>query len=86
MYNTLEEFYKAKYDEANEERFKYLRATSQMTGYLWTLAIHDDSMPTKARVRMLNRLIELWHELDPASETTNEWTLKWQEKIKELNK
>jgi hypothetical protein len=81
----MEEFYKAKYDEANDERFKYLRATSQMTGYFSTLAIHDDSMPTKARVRMLNRLIELWHELDPASEMTNKWTLEWQNKIKELS-
>jgi hypothetical protein len=86
MYNTLEEFYKAKYDEANEERFKYLRAASHMTGYFGTLAMHDDTMPAKARVRMLNRLIELWHELDPASEMTNKWTLEWQNKIKEISK
>ena len=86
MYDTLEDFYKAKYDEANTERWKYLRATSQMTGYFAALALYDDNMPNNARVRVLERLIELWHELDPASETTNEWTLKWQEKIKELRK
>ena len=86
MYDTLEDFYKAKYDEANTERWKYLRATSQMTGYFAALALYDDNMPNNARVRVLERLIELWHELDPASETTNEWTLKWQEKIKELRR
>ena len=86
MYDTLEDFYKAKYDEANTERWKYLRATSQMTGYFAALALYDNNMPNNARVRVLERLIELWHELDPASETTNEWTLKWQEKIKELQK
>ena len=83
---TMEEFYKAKYDEANDERWKYLRATSQMTGYFAALALYDNNMPNNACIRMLERLIELWHELDPASETTNEWTLKWQEKIKELQK
>ena len=77
MYDTLEDFYKAKYDEANTERWKYLRATSQMTGYFAALALYDNNMPNNARVRVLERLIELWHELDPASETTNEWTLKW---------
>jgi hypothetical protein len=82
---TMEEFYKTRLTEANEERFKYLRATASLTGYFGTLAIHDDTMPVKARVRMLNRLIELWHELDPASETTNEWTLEWQNKIKEIS-
>ena len=86
MYDTLEDFYKAKYDEANTERWKYLRATSQMTGYFAALALYDNNMPNNARIRVLERLIELWHELDPASETTNEWTLKWQEKIKELRK
>jgi len=34
---------------------------------------------------MLERLIELWHELDPASEMTNKWTLEWQNKIKEIS-
>jgi hypothetical protein len=85
MFDTMEEFYKAKYTEANDERFKYLRAVSQMTGYFSTLAIHDNTMPVKARVRMLERLIELWHELDPASEMTNKWTLEWQNKIKEIS-
>ena len=86
MYDTMEQYWKKNYTEANDERFKYLRAVSQMTGYFATLAIHDDTMPVKARVRMLNRLIELWHELDPASETTNQWTLEWQNKIKEISK
>jgi len=86
MYDTMEQFWEAKYTEANDERWKYLRATSQMTGYFAALALYDDNMPNNARIRMLERLIELWHELDPASETTNEWTLKWQEKIKELRK
>ena len=85
MYDTMEEFYKAKYDEANEERFKYLRATSQLTGYFSTLAKYSSGMPAKERIRVFERLIELWIDTDPDSSLTQEWIKSWEEEIKKLS-
>lgn len=86
MYDTLEEFYKAKYTEANDDRFRYLRALSEMTGYLGIMAKYSSDVSVKERIRIFERLIELWEKVDPDSETTYEWVKGWKKEIEELSK
>lgn len=86
MYNTLEEFYKVKYNEANTDRFKYLKALAEMTGYLSIMARFSSGVHVKERIRIFEHLIKLWIKVDPDSETTHEWVKGWEKEIQELSK
>lgn len=85
MFDTMEEFYKAKYTEANDERFKYLSLASQMTGYFSALARYNSSIPKSERIKMFNRLIEMWEKLDADSRITQDWIAEWKKEIQDLS-
>jgi len=85
MYNTMEEYWKNKYNEAEKERYNYLSVASRMVGYFGTIAKYDDAVPKQVKVRMLEALIKFWNDADPDSRITQEWTKEWEKDIKEIS-
>ena len=86
MYDTMEQFWKAKYQEANEERYNYLLLASKMTGYYGSLAKWDNSIPKHTKIRMLQGLIDMWNNIDSTSEMTQDWIAGWKKDIEEISK
>ncbi len=84
--NTMEQFWKAKYQEANEERYNYLMLASKMTGYYGSLAKWDSSIPKHTKIRMLQGLIDMWNNLFPNELLTQEWITGWKKDIENLSK
>jgi len=82
----MEQFWKAKYQEANEERYNYLMLASKMTGYYGSLAKWDSSIPKHTKIRMLQGLIDMWNNIDSTSEMTQDWIAGWKKEIETLSK
>ena len=85
MYDTMEEFWKAKYQEANEERYNYITLASRLTGYYGSLAKWDDSIPKHTKIRMLQNLIDMWSNISPNDSLTREWIEGWKKDIEKLS-
>ena len=86
MYDTMEQFWKAKYQEANEERYNYLLLASKMTGYYGSLAKQDNSIPKHTKIRMLQGLIDMWNDINSNPELTQSWIKDWKKEIETLSK
>ncbi len=83
---TMEQFWKDKYTETDKERYNYLSMASKMTGYFTAMAKYNSSIPKQGRIRMLKYVIELWNDVNPNSELTQEWIAGWEKEIENLSK
>jgi hypothetical protein len=57
---------------------------ARMTGYFGSMAESNEGIPTSARIRMIQMLIQEWNKIDPESETTKKWVAEWEEIIEKL--
>jgi len=85
MNDTLVQFWKDKYNEADKGRSEYISLAARMTGYFSALAKYSIDMPKQERIRMLEQLIKLWNDVDPDSKLTQEWITNWEKEIKEIS-
>jgi len=83
---TMEQFWKDKYTETDKERYNYLSMASKMTGYYGSLAKYDPSIPKHVKIRMLQGLIDMWNDVNPNSDLTQEWIKDWSKEIENLSK
>lgn len=85
--NTMEQFWKKRYTETDKQRYNYLSLAAKMTGYYGAIAKYDSTIPKRARIRMLEGLINMWNEVeDSDSELTQEWIEGWKKEIENLSK
>ena len=85
MYDTMEEYWKVRCQEANEERYNYMTVASRLTGYYGALAKYDESIPSQVRIRMLQNLIETWEKMFPDNSLTQEWIENWKKDIEKIS-
>ena len=55
---------------------------ARISGHIEGTALYDDSVPVKAKLRLLQMMIDEFKKLDPESE----WIEKWEELKKEISK
>ena len=85
MYDTMEEYWKARCQEANEERYSYMTVASRLAGYYGALAKYDESVPKQVRIRMLQNLIETWEKMFPDDSLSQEWIAGWKKDIERIS-
>ena len=87
MNDTMEQFWKSKYNEADKGRSEYITLAARMTGYYGSIAKYDSSVSKPTRIRMLEAMVKFWSEVeDNNSETTQNWIAGWKKDIEELSK
>lgn len=86
MYDTMEEYWKVRYQEVNEECYNYMTVASRLAGYYGALAKYDESVPNQVRIRMLQNLIEIWGKMFPDNSLTQEWIAGWKKDIERISK
>ena len=55
---------------------------ARISGHIEGTALYDDSVPVKAKLRLLQMMIDEFKKLDPESE----WIEKWETLKKEISK
>jgi hypothetical protein len=84
--NTMEQFWKQRYNETDKERADYVTLAARMTGYFGGIAKFDNSVPKQTRTRMLQGLIDMWNDINSGSQLHQEWIKGWEKEIKEISK
>jgi len=85
--NTMEQFWKQRYTEADKQRYDYLTLAAKMTGYYGSIAKYDSSVPKQTRIRMLEAMVKFWNEVeDSNSEITQNWIEDCKKEIETLSK
>ena len=66
----------------NKDAFELGCSLARISGHIEGTALYDDSVPVKAKLRLLQLMIDEFTKLDPESA----WIEKWKELQKELSK
>ena len=66
----------------NKNAFELECSLARISGHIEGTALYDDSVPVKAKLRLLQMMIDEFTKLDPESK----WIEKWKEIQKELSK
>ena len=86
MNDTMEQFWKSKYNEADKGRSEYITLAARMTGYFGSLAKYSVGISKQDKIRMLEQLIKLWENVDSHSSLTQDWIAGWKKDIEEISK
>lgn len=66
----------------NKDAFELECSLARISGHIEGTALYDDSVPVKAKLRLLQMMIDEFTKLDPNSD----WITKWKEMQKEISK
>ena len=66
----------------NKDAFELGCSLARISGHIEGTALYDESVPVKAKLRLLQMMIDEFKKLDPESE----WIPKWEELKKEISK
>ena len=66
----------------NKDSFELGCSIARISGHIEGTALYDESVPVKAKLRLLQMMIDEFKKLDPESE----WIEKWEELKKEISK
>ena len=66
----------------NKNAFELGCSLARISGHIEGTALYDESVPVKAKLRLLQMMIDEFKKLDPESA----WIEKWEELKKEISK